>query len=266
MTQPISLAPGFSRVWATVSGGNRFNGFGLIVLLLLTSGCATTQPYGQAGKTPSQIKFDEAAVLRQEMLRRELGWTSVSQIKVCPNGHTTVRLIPVIYGFVDQSVIERARRGEVWWGGCGYSAEYHDTERVTCKTCGYGCNTKVGLWDGEFSTPQKCIPPLSGLVTSFPMPAADKLVGSPRFSNEVRRKRVGDERVNYETTENFSALVDRIDQWVRAHGIHADRKVDNNPTQPSATWYGEKTDVSIYSSGGSNELRVSVTHKVSELF
>lgn len=60
----------------------------------------------------------------------------------CPLGHTTIKLVPIVYGMIFMTPERRAQeeRYEVAYGGCKVGSK--GEHKITCTTC--GAHTYVG--------------------------------------------------------------------------------------------------------------------------
>ena len=64
------------------------------------------------------------------------------KLRRCPNGHTTIKLVPIVYGMIEKTpeTLKREENYQVAYGGCcvGKYGKY----KIVCTTC--GCHTYEG--------------------------------------------------------------------------------------------------------------------------
>ena len=100
-----------------------------LALLLLVAGCQKAR-VRRPGDAPSAA----AASPKSESERR------------CPLGHTTIKLVPIVYGMIAMTPERRAQveRYEVAYGGCkvGSMGEH----KIVCTTCGAHTNAADSPW------------------------------------------------------------------------------------------------------------------------
>lgn len=154
-----------------------------------------------------------------------------SQVKVCPDGHTTLRNVPIVYGLLipDAKVKAALARQDFWPGGCVITPD-SPTNRVVCTTCGFGYDSRFRDWHGfaEFQSPSQFKRPFSTLMASFPVPSTNQLVESPRFHQSFTTNGVTSESVLYSTSEPFEEVAQRIDSWFKAQKLKPMRHSGTN--------------------------------------
>lgn len=154
-----------------------------------------------------------------------------SQAKVCPDGHTTLKNVPIVYGLLipDAKVKAALARQDFWPGGCVITPD-SPTNRVVCTTCGFGYDSRFRDWHGfaEFQFPSQFKRPFSTLMASFPVPSTNQLVESPRFQQSFTTNGVTSESVSYSTSEPFEEVAQRIDSWFKAQKLKPMRQSRTN--------------------------------------
>lgn len=224
-----------------------FNATLLCTALAMLSGCAST------AKDPGDL--------------------SASQVKSCPNGHATLHAIPVSYGLQawDRKTEAAFKRGEFWPGVCVIGPG-SSSVRITCKTCGYGCNSTLGMWDGRFESLDQCIPPFSPLMAGFPLPAREQLIAPPVFGHIVLSNRCVQESIRYSTKEPFAEAAHRLDEWFQAQNLKTAKKSTNEPAgsgraRQAVSWSasGVRAELELYSREKSSQVWIR-NSRYSELF
>lgn len=146
-----------------------------------------------------------------------------SQLKNCPDGHTTLKDVPIFYGLpgMTKESEDALARFEFWAAGCCTLGPNSPTNRVTCTTCGLGVDIDFRSWSADWRTPSRFSRPFSELFRSFPTPATNFVVVGPIFHQTVRAKRVQHERLTYTSREPKTELVKKVDAWFQSQGLKA---------------------------------------------
>lgn len=199
---------------------------------------------------------------------------TASQVKVCPDGHTTLKDVPIVYGLLTSDAKTKAAlaAGDFSPGGCVVTPD-SPTSRVVCTTCGFGYDRSSGDWHGfaEFQSPDKFKRPFSTLMASFPVPSTNQLVETPRFHQSFTTKRVTSEGVSYSTSEPFEEVAQRIDSWFKAQKLkpmrHSGTNLDAEPRLPRQTvrWREVNLQAEMSLSRDAQVSNVSVSRSFSEL-
>ena len=185
--------------------------------------------------------------------------TTSADLKRCPDGHTTLRDVPIVYGVpsVPSDVIARhVRRFDYILGGCDVMP---DSPRVrpTCTTCRFGYDSQAMTWSRHSADPRSFQRPFSPLLTSFPRPAH---LRSADYLQEVRDDRVISEEIWFSAGRDQPTLKADIDHWFRNHGIRATFTAHAS-FQPNPRWQARDVSVS-FDYGGDGEMRVWFTHRL----
>lgn len=167
---------------------------------------------------------------------------TASQVKVCPDGHTTLKNVPIVYGLLKSDAKTEAAlaRQDFWPGGCVVSPD-SPTNRVVCTTCGFGYDSRFGEWHGfaEFQSPRQSKRPFSTLMASFPVPSTNQSVDSPRFLQSFTTNGVTSESVSYSTSEPFEEVAQKVDSWFKAQKLKPMRHSGTN--QGDQVWLSRQT-------------------------
>lgn len=194
---------------------------------------------------------------------------TASQVKVCPEGHTTLKDVPIVYGLLTSDTKTKAAlaRQDFWPGGCVVTPD-SPTNRVVCTTCGFGYNSRSGDWHGfaEFESPTQSKRPFSTLTASFPVPSTNQLVESPRFQQSFTTSGVTSESVWYSTSEPFEEVAQKVDSWFKEQKLKPMRHSSTNqgdqvgPPRQAVRWKEMNVDGYLSLSQDGQVSTVSVTH------
>lgn len=196
---------------------------------------------------------------------------ALSQIKVCPDGHATLKNVPISYGlpsFAPEQVKLREAallRLEYWPGGCVVGPD-SPTHRVTCTTCGLGCDGRPDSWSGYARSLSHFKRPFSPLMASFPVPATNVLVASPTFYQAFTSNRVVFESVSYQTTEPYADVSERVDAWFATQKLKPMRRSSTNqhaqsgPPRQAVGWKEMNVNADLNLSQDGRVSSISVTH------
>lgn len=223
----------------------------LVYLVLAATAAAAC--YEQAGPSSSRARSSPLA----------------SQMRACPDGHSTLKNVPIAYGLInfDDKTKAAASRLEFWPGGCVITPD-SPTNIVVCTTCGFAYDSRLGSWHGfaEFQTPNQSKRPFSTLMASFPIPSTNQLVESPRFGQSFTTNGVTYESVSYSTSEPFEEVAQRIDSWFTAQKLKPMRHSSTNqeaqvrlPRQ-TVRWKEMNVNGDLNLSQDGQVSTVSVTH------
>ena len=145
-------------------------------------------------------------------------------LKQCPDGHTTLKDVPIIYGTppFDGPAAEHWQRSiqkyDMWSGGCLKMPD-SPTVRPTCTTCGFGYDSHFGHWSRASADIWTFKRSFSPLVASFPKPGATHQKGAFRYTQSVSTNRVVSQSVSFTSSEPRDSLVGRINAWFKTNGI-----------------------------------------------
>lgn len=157
------------------------------------------------------------------------GEPTAKSLKKCPNGHKTLKDVPIAYGLPplegpDAKEWAKAETNlDFVSGGCVITPD-SPKHTVVCTTCRFTHNIfstdspKDGSW--TLSSPDKAafIKPLSPLVASFPVPASGKLKGQLGYIQSLNdRFKVSYDAVSYETAESLEQTKNTITLWLKAN-------------------------------------------------
>lgn len=145
-------------------------------------------------------------------------------LKQCPDGHTTLKDVPIVYGTppfdgpAAKRWQERIQRFEMWSGGC-VSTPDSPKVRPTCITCGFGYDSEFDHWSRESADITTFKRAFSPLIASFPKPTVKHQKGELRYYQSVSTNRVAYQSVSFTSTEPQDALVARINAWFSTNSI-----------------------------------------------
>jgi hypothetical protein len=68
----------------------------------------------------------------------------VANVLRCPNGHATIKAVPIVYGLIEMTPerIEKEKNYNVAYGGC--VVDSRGKQKFVCTTCGCSTYEKVG--------------------------------------------------------------------------------------------------------------------------
>src|SRR5437016_3670417 len=137
-----------------------------------------------------------------------------ADLKQCPDGHTTLKDVPISYGVPGAST--RAERKklqrqidnlEFLLGGCEVDQD-SPMVRPTCTTCRFGYNSRTGTWSRASHDIHSFRRPFSELLNSFPMPAHPRKV---EYKQGVKSDKVVFEEIVYTASKDHPELKALID-------------------------------------------------------
>lgn len=210
----------------------------------------------QAAEAKAEVERLEKELKR---LRGLIGSTARSNavaadLKVCPDGHKTLKNVRISYGTPSFApAAQKAReaaiaRFEYWPGGCVFSSD-SPTNRVTCTTCGLGFDTEFNSWSGYGPTITRFSRPFSAPILNFPIPSTIFLASGPTYHQVVKDGQVQSESLSYNSREKTDEAVKRVDDWFLKEGLHpAKRSQGNQASSPPITpvnWEAERLSVEL---------------------
>ena len=180
-----------------------------------------------------------------------------AELKRCPDGHATVKDVPISYGLSALSHEEIMRHVENFdfvLGGCEVMA---DSPRVqpTCTTCRLGYDSASRIWSRSSPEMRSFKRSFSSRLVSFPR------LPQPRSIDYVQRLRDGrviSEEVWYTAGQDHPELKSYINQWLRRQGINAEY-TEPKEGRTVREWKGP--GISIRFSYEPGELFVWLTHQ-----
>src|SRR5438034_4420628 len=123
-----------------------------------------------------------------------------ADLKQCPDGHTTLKDVPISYGVPGASTRAEWKKLqrqidnlEFVLGGCEVG-EYPPMVRPMCTTCRFGYNSRTGTWSRASHDIHSFKRPFSELLTSFPVLAHPRKV---EYKHGVKSDTVAVEEVVY---------------------------------------------------------------------
>ncbi len=167
---------------------------------------------------------DEPPVVIELFGRGKQTHPTSATLKQCPDGHTTLKDVPIVYGTppFDGPAAKRwqesIQKFEMWSGGC-VSWPDSPTVRPTCTTCGFGYDSEPGHWSRESADITTFKRTFSPFIASFPKPTAHDQKGSLRYHQSVSTNRVVYQSVSFTSAEPRDALVARINAWFSTNSI-----------------------------------------------
>ena len=145
--------------------------------------------------------------------------------RACPNGHSTLKKVRIVYGLLsfespeaEQQFEQAIKNYEVWPGGC-VSGPHSPKFRLTCTTCGFGYHRKHNQWSRNSDDPLTFTRLFSQYTTSFPKPPPQQIKGSFNYGQSVAQGRVVSESVSYTSFEPMDILILKINDWFKIQGI-----------------------------------------------
>lgn len=180
---------------------------------------------------------------------------SAKSLKVCPNGHTALKDVPILYGLPvfdgpeGKALREAVKKSEVALGGCEVMPD-SPRQVVRCTTCRFTYSIlstdrpKEGSWRLSSSDPAAFQIPLSELVRSFPLPVKSQTKGVPTYTQSLDRKyRVESESVSYETDRSAGKLGDQISEWLKERNLNPRPVKENSGNSSNMRWRDEKCSI-----------------------
>jgi hypothetical protein len=187
--------------------------------------------------------------------------TKSADLKRCPDGHTTLKDVPISYGLPGASTraewkkIDRQIENlEFVLGGCVVDDD-SPTVRPTCTTCRFGYNSRTGTWSRESRDIHSFKRPFTQLLTTFPVLARPRKVD---YTQGIQSDRVVLEEIVYTASKDHPELKARIDQWFALHNIAPTYSEPNEGDRKVREW--KAPDISIRFSYEPGELFVWLTH------
>ena len=245
----------------TVSGivkttGQMLIRLGVTCLLLWVAALGLCADAKKAAEAKAEIESLQKEIERlRELMSFTPGSNAVAaQVKACPDGHKTLKDVPILYGTPsfepkDRKASETAvARFEYWPGGCVSGSDF-PTNRVTCTTCGFGLDAEYGAWSGYRQAPTQFSRPFSAPILSFPIPGTNSLISGPTYHQTIRKGGVQLEGLDYTSREQKGEIVKRVDDWFRKQGLNPSKYVQSNrvsgPTTELVKWEVEKLTVQL---------------------
>ena len=136
-----------------------------------------------------------------------------SEIKVCPDGHATLRDVPIRYGR-GSGTIKPSNEFEYWPAGC-CGPPNPPSNRVTCTTCRLGTDSASGFWSASAPSPAAFKRPFSTLIAGFPIPTTNLLTHPQSFTQTIQGDRLVIENLFYATKSPAAEVSKQIDEWIR---------------------------------------------------
>jgi hypothetical protein len=178
----------------------------------------------------------------------------------CPNGHTSLKKVPIIYGllaFENEEARAKWEKGvenfEHVAGGCCVepgSPKY----RLTCTTCRFSYHQygSPGSWILSSEQTNLFPKPLGSLLLNFPMSEKSHLKGTTYYTQAYNdRSALSYESVSFQTTEPASEKVAEISEWLKQKGIETsfisvtNKDIAEEPFRESFEWRAQKPSLSI---------------------
>jgi hypothetical protein len=164
----------------------------------------------------------ELSALGQVFERKESHPTSAT-LKQCPDGHTELKDVPIVYGTppfdgpAAKQWEEKIRNFEMWSGGC---VRRPDSPK-TCIECGFGYDSRFRHWSRDSADPTTFKRTFSPLIASFPKPTGRQQKGELEYSQTLSTNQVIYQSVSFTSAEPRKALIARINAWLSTNNIAA---------------------------------------------
>lgn len=190
-----------------------------------------------------------------------------SKVKNCPDGHATLKNVPISYGLLipDEKTKAAVARQDFWPGGCVFGPGA-PTNAVVCTTCGLGSDNNDGWWSGSAQSLSQFKRPFSSLMASFPVPATNVLVTPATFSQAFTSNRIVSEGISFQTTESFADVAERVDAWFAKQKLKPMRHSSTNQSaqvglpRQSVRWKEMNVNADLNLSQDGQISAVSVSH------
>ena len=143
-------------------------------------------------------------------------------LKLCPDGHATLKDVPILYGLPPFARLaakrfeERIKRYEIWPGGCQQMPD-SPAVRPTCITCGFGFDSRFLHWSRESPDITTFKRPFSPLIVSFPKPRPEHQKGAFGYNQSVSTNQVVSQNVSYSSSEPWDSLIGSINAWFKTN-------------------------------------------------
>jgi hypothetical protein len=186
----------------------------------------------------------------------------------CPDGHTTLKDVPIIYGLLaidtpeqKEKLNQAIKSYRIWPGGCVSTIESPKV-RVTCTTCGFGFEAEFNHWSRSSPELASFTRPFSHQTSTFPKPSKPELKDTVEYNQSVYRNEVIDEGLSYTSTEDRDTLIASINRWfkntIAVPPPPSEREVTAlDGTEKLITeWNAEHLSVMLYYSKKKQECRV----------
>lgn len=231
---------------------------------------------GADAKKAAEAKAEVERLQKEiDRLRELMSFTPGSnavaaQVKACPDGHKTLKNVPISYGTPSFAPEHRKAREEAiarleyWPGGCVVSPD-SPTNRVTCTTCGLGLNAEYGSWNAYRQSPSQFSRPFSAPILSFPIPGTNSLFSGPKYHQTIGKGGVQHESLDYTSREQKAEIVKRVDDWFRKQGLNPSKHVQSNrvsgPTTELVEWEVEKLTVQLNHFGEEGTTAIYISNQ-----
>lgn len=188
---------------------------------------------------------------------------TAKSLKKCPNGHTTLKDVPIVYGLPpwEGPAAERWRKAvenlEFVSGGCVSSSD-SPKHKVICTTCRFAHSIFLtpspadGYWTRKSPDLKSFPKPFSELVTSFPVPSNFQLKDPVSYTQNLSdRLELRYEGVGYRTTQSADDIKTRVDEWLKERNIkysfssNTHTSTLNSAVRDIIRWKTEKASVWI---------------------
>lgn len=188
----------------------------------------------------------------------ELDNPVAADVRVCPDGHTTLKDVPVRYGLLRDT--EAGRKAienlEFTPGGCSYVPGFSKTSQVVCTTCRlwyWGNET----WYGSSTSLKGFARPLTEFATRLAFAGQGEDPAAVRWAQMIRSNRVEKEYVYVQVQLPVETVCSTMTNCLAQFDIHAQfMQPKRNPWGP-----GKETD---YYYLGAGCVRVELTHYLQE--
>jgi hypothetical protein len=170
--------------------------------------------------------------------------------KSCPDGHTNLREIPVVYGYIipDEDFLRRVENREVIRAGC---TVFPTESYIICLDCDFRFDTHYKYWEKSADRPVAFARRLSSLIVDAPVPEDAR----PQYSQKVRDNQVGVEKMWYRTALAPEVVAEMMKAFLQSRGLDATR----NGHDVTAMLEGRTIRVVVHRHSDSTSMSFSIS-------
>lgn len=182
-----------------------------------------------------------------------------ADLKRCPNGHATLKDVPIHYGLsvMDPKEIERhVKNLDFILGGCEIEPG-SPTVLPTCTTCRFRYHSDSATWSRRSSDMRSFRQPFTPLLVSYPVLARPRSI---EYEQWLRRDRLVSEEIVYTASKDHPELTQRVNDWFADHRIKPTYTETGRSPHIVREWTAPS--ISIRFSYEPRELFMWLTHRV----
>ncbi len=178
----------------------------------------------------------------------------------CPNGHTSLKNIPIQYGLLLLDT-DSAKENLIFWpGGCVIRGDDPKWKTV-CAECRYAYDERWQEWEREARTHEGFKPDLCGLIVNFPVIEPSAQIWKLEYGHEIRGANARREHIAYGSASTSRALEQEIRRYLVGYGIELSEN-DSRPEWETARilvgkWNHRECELRLDSSYTGSEMYIA---------